>query len=80
MEYKQGDKFYLIKKNGETAEFKIKNIVYTFEGLKTACKYMTEAQFEDFCASNNVVKDIEEVKRYKIRKLEEELGIRLKEV
>lgn len=78
MKFEVGKKLYRIDDKGNTKTFVITDIVYKIDG--TTRKYMSEDDLDEFIRENEIVTDTEEVKRIKIKRLENELDIKLKEV
>ncbi len=78
MRYEVGKKFYKVDDKGNTKTIIVTDVVYKLEG--TLRKYMSEKELEEFIEKNEIATDSEAMKRLKIKMLEEELNIKLKEV
>lgn len=77
MKYENGKKFYKLTKSGNIKEIVLEQ-AYILKGAEVRKKYCTDKDIDELIKREELI-SYEEAKILKIKKLEEELGIKLKE-
>lgn len=78
LKYKSGDKFYRIKNDKTIITYEVE-VVYKVKGTAANKIYFTEEELDKYLKDNECFSDFSKIKELKIKMLEEELGIKLKE-